>query len=151
MTDSIKQPTEFIENMNQELKNLTQSTEKSLEEVNKNSIVIIENEIKSKLKLQFDWQNKQIDELMEYKIKAKNLETKMGLLEDKNKNLEETAQIIKDNNDNLYSLLKEKNEKIKELENKLIDKENFNNYLKDFILQERSIDEYEEFLENHGK
>ena len=151
VTDSIKQPTEFIENMNQELKNLTQSTEKSLEEVNKNSIVIIENEIKSKLKLQFDWQNKQIDELMEYKIKAKNLETKMGLLEDKNKNLEETAQIIKDNNDNLYSLLKEKNEKIKELENKLIDTENFNAYLKDFILQERSIDEYEEFLENHGK
>ena len=48
VTDSIKQPTEFIENMNQELKNLTQSTEKSLEEVNKNSIVIIENEIKSK-------------------------------------------------------------------------------------------------------
>ena len=113
--------------------------------------MIIENEIKSKLKLQFDWQNKQIDELMEYKIKAKNLETKMGLLEDKNKNLEETAQIIKDNNDNLYSLLKEKNEKIKELENKLIDTENFNAYLKDFILQERSIDEYEEFLENHGK
>ena len=151
VTNSIKQPTEFIENMNQELKNLTQSTEKSLEEVNKNSIVIIENEIKSKLKLQFDWQNKQIDELMEYKIKAKNLETKMGLLEDKNKNLEETAQIIKDNNDNLYSLIKEKNEKIKELENKLIDTENFNAYLKDFILQERSIDEYEEFLENHGK
>ena len=151
VTNSIKQPTEFIENMNQELRNLTQSTEKSLEEVNKNSIVIIENEIKSKLKLQFDWQNKQIDELMEYKIKAKNLETKINSLEINNKNLEETYQIIKDENDNSDKLLKAKDEKIKEIENKLIDIENFNAYLKDFILRGRPIDEYEDFLENYGK
>ena len=151
VTDSIKQPTEFIENMNQELKNLTQSTEKSLEEVNKNSIVIIENEIKSKLKLQFDWQNKQIDELMEYKIKAKNLETKINSLEIKNKTLEEMSQIIKDENDNLDKLLKAKEVKMKEIENKLIDTEDFNAYLKDFILRGKTIDEYEDFLEDHGK
>ena len=87
MADSIKQPSEFYEKMNNKLTDLTQSTEKCLEESNKNSIVIIENEIKSKLKLQFDWQNKQIDELMEYKIKAKNLETKINSLEIKNNGL----------------------------------------------------------------
>ena len=151
VTNSIKQPTEFIESMNQELKNLTQSTEKSLGEVNKNSIVIIENEIKSKLKLQFDWQNKQIDELMEYKIKAKNLETKINSLEIKNKTLEEMSQIIKDENDNLDKLLKAKEVKMKEIENKLIDTEDFNAYLKDFILRGKTIDEYEDFLEDHGK
>ena len=151
VTNSIKQPTEFIENMNQELKNLTQSTEKSLEEVNKNSIVIIENEIKSKLKLQFDWQNKQIDELMEYKIKAKNLETKINSLEIKNKNLENMIQIVKDENGNLEELRKAKEEKMKEIENKLIDTENFNAYLKDFILRGRTIDEFEDFLEDHEK
>ena len=151
VTNSIKQPTEFIENMNQELKNLTQSTEKSLEEVNKNSIVIIENEIKSKLKLQFDWQNKQIDELMEYKIKAKNLETKINSLEIKNKNLENMIQIIKDENGNLEELRKAKEEKMKEIEIKLIDTENFNACLKDFILRGRTIDEFEDFLEDHEK
>ena len=151
VTNSIKQPTEFIENMNQELKNLTQSTEKSLEEVNKNSIVIIENEIKSKLKLQFDWQNKQIDELMEYKIKAKNLETKINSLEIKNKNLENMIRIVKDENGNLEELRKAKEEKMKEIENKLIDTENFNAYLKDFILRGRTIDEFEDFLEDHEK
>ena len=151
VTNSIKQPTEFIENMNQELKNLTQSTEKSLEEVNKNSIEIIENEIKSKLKLQFDWQNKQIDELMEYKIKAKNLETKINSLEIKNKNLENMIQIVKDENGNLEELRKAKEEKMKEIENKLIDTENFNAYLKDFILRGRTIDEFEDFLEDQEK
>ena len=151
VTNSLKKPDEFIENMNKELKDLTQSTEKSLEDVNKNSMVIIENEIKSKLKLQFDWQNKQIDELMEYKIKAKNLEIKINSLEIKNKSLEDMAQIIKDQNDNLDKLLKEKEEKMKRIEIRLIDTENFNAYLKDFIFRGRNIDEYEEFVETHGK
>ena len=151
VTNSLKKPDELIENMNKELKDLTQSTEKSLEDVNKNSMVIIENEIKSKLKLQFDWQNKQIDELMEYKIKAKNLEIKINSLETKNKSLEDMAQIIKDQNDNLDKLLKEKEEKMKQIEIRLIDTENFNAYLKDFIFRGRNIDEYEEYVENHIK
>ena len=151
MMDSIKQPSEFYEKMNNKLKDLTQSTEKCLEESNKNSIVIIENEIKSKLKLQFDWQNKQIDELMEYKIKAKNLETKISSLETQNKNLEDTYKIIEDENSTLNKLIKEKEEKIKEIEIKLLDTENFNACLKDFILRGKTIDEYEEFLEMHGK
>ena len=151
MMDSIKQPSEFYEKMNNKLKDLTQSTEKCLEESNKNSIVIIENEIKSKLKLQFDWQNKQIDELMEYKIKAKNLETKISSLETQNKNLEDTYKIIEDENNTLNKLIKEKEEKIKEIEIKLLDTENFNACLKDFILRGKTIDEYEEFLEMHGK
>ena len=144
MADSIKQPSEFYEKMNNKLTDLTQSTEKCLEESNKNSIVIIENEIKSKLKLQFDWQNKQIDELMEYKIKAKNLETKINSLETQNKNLEDTYKIIQDENNTLNKL-------IKEMEIKLFDTENFNACLKDFILRGKTIDEYEEFLEMHGK
>ena len=151
MSDSIKLPSEYYEKMNNKLKDLTQSTEKCLEESNKNSIVIIENEIKSKLKLQFDWQNKQIEELMEYKIKAKNLETKISSLETKNKNLEIIDQKIKAQNDDLNELLKTKNNKIKEIEIKLSDMENFNAYLKDFIISGKTIDEYEEFLEMHGK
>ena len=151
MSDSIKLPSEYYEKMNNKLKDLTQSTEKCLEESNKNSIVIIENEIKSKLKLQFDWQNKQIEELMEYKIKAKNLETKISSLETKNKNLEIIDQKIKAQNDDLNVLLETKNNKIKEIEIKLSDMENFNAYLKDFIISGKTIDEYEEFLEIHGK
>ena len=49
MMDSIKQPSEFYEKMNNKLKDLTQSTEKCLEESNKNSIVIIENKITIRL------------------------------------------------------------------------------------------------------
>ena len=104
-----------------------------------------------KIKLQFDWQNKQIDELMEYKIKAKNLETKISSLETQNKNLEDTYKIIEDENNTLNKLIKEKEEKIKEIEIKLLDTENFNACLKDFILRGKTIDEYEEFLEMHGK
>ncbi len=113
--------------------------------------MIIENEIKSKLKLQFDWQNKQIDELMEYKIKAKNLETKVNSLEIKNKNLEETDLIIKDANETLNKLLEEKNEKIKNIQIQLDKTEILNAHLKDFILREKTIDEFEEFLEIHGE
>ena len=151
MADSIKEPSQFYENMVTKLKDLTQSTEKCLENSNKNSIMIIENEIKSKLKLQFDWQNKQIDELMEYKIKAKNLETKVNSLEIKNKNLEETDLIIKDANETLNKLLEEKNEKIKNIQIQLDKTEILNAHLKDFILREKTIDEFEEFLEIHGE
>ena len=151
MADSIKEPSQFYENMVTKLKDLTQSTEKCLENSNKNSIMIIENEIKSKLKLQFDWQNKQIDELMEYKIKAKNLETKVISLEIKNKNLEETDLIIKDANETLNKLLEEKNEKIKNIQIQLDKTEILNAHLKDFILREKTIDEFEEFLEIHGE
>ena len=87
---------------------------------------------------------------MEYKIKAKNLETKINSLETKNKNLEQAWQII-NNNNGLEKLLKEQNEKIKEIENRLFYTENFKAYLRDFILRGRSINEYEDFLENHGK
>ena len=88
---------------------------------------------------------------MEYKIKAKNLETKINSLETKNKNLEQAWQIINNNNNDLEKLLKEQNEKIKEIENRLFYTENFKAYLRDFILWGRSINEYEDFLENHGK
>ena len=151
VNDSIKQPSAFIENLNQEFKELTQSTEKSLKEVNKNSLAMIENEVKSKLKLQLDWQNKQIDELMEYKIKAKNLETKINSLDVKYKDLEEKDKIIKDQNETLVKVINAKEEKIKELESRIYDIEYFNACLKDFILRERSIDEYEDFLEQHEK
>jgi len=149
--NSIKKPSEFIENMNQELKILTQTTKNNLEEVNKNSITIIENEIKSKLQLQLDWQNKQIDELMEYKIKAKIFETKINSLEMKIKNMEEEHEIVKNQNANLQKVLELKEEKNKDINNRLIDIENYNAYLKDFIIRERSIDEFEDFLENLGK
>ena len=51
----------------------------------------------------------------------------------------------------MEELRKAKEEKMKEIENKLIDTENFNAYLKDFILRGRTIDEFEDFLEDHEK
>ena len=143
--------TEIGEKVNEELKEVIQFTKKSLEEGYKNSINIIENEIKSKLQKKFDWQNKHIDELMEFKIKAINLEIKINSLEEKNKNLEDLEQVIKNENNNLNKLLNEKNDYINKLKFNLIDTEDFNAKLKDFILSEKTLDDYEDFLKSLGK
>ena len=82
MFSSENKASEYVEKINLDLKEVMQFTQKSLEEGYKNSITIIENEIKSKLQKKFDWQNKHIDELMEFKIKAINLEIKINSLAD---------------------------------------------------------------------
>ena len=151
MFNSDGKASEIVEKINIELKEVIQFTKKSLEEGYKNSITIIENEIKSKLQKKFDWQNKHIDELMEFKIKAINLEIKINALETKNKNLEDLEQTIKDENNNLNKLLKEQNDYISKLKFELSDTEYFNAKLKDFILSEKTIDEYEDFLKSLGK
>ena len=142
---------EIGEKVNLELKEVIQFTKKNLEEGYKNSITIIENEIKSKLQKKFDWQNKHIDELMEFKIKAINLEIKINSMEAKNKNLEDLEQVIKNENENLKKLLGEKNECINKLKFELDDTENFNAKLKDFILRGKALDEYEDFLKSLGR
>ena len=142
---------EIVEQVNLELKEVIQFTKKNLEEGYKNSITIIENEIKSKLQKKFDWQNKHIDELMKFKIKAINLKLKINSLEEKNKNLEELKQVVKNENISLTKLLSEKNDYINKLKYDLNDTENFNAKLKDFILSEKTIDDYEDFLKNLGR
>ena len=151
MFNSEDKSTEIGEKINLELKEVIQSTKKSLEEGYKNSITIIENEIESGLQKKFDWQNKHIDELMKFKIKAINLEIKINSLEEKNKNLEDLKQAIKNENDNLNKLLNEKNDYINKLKLDLADIENFNAHLKDFILREKTIDDYDEFLKSLGR
>ena len=142
---------EIGEKVNSELKEVIQFTQKSLEEGYQNSITIIENEIKSKLQKKFDWQNKHIDELMQFKIKAINLEIKISSLEEKNKNLEDFGQTVKNQNETLNKILSEKNECINKLKFELDDTENFNAKLKDFILSEKTIDDYEDFLKSLGR
>ena len=151
MFNSDGNTSQIIEKINIELKEVMQFTKKSLEEGYKNSITIIENEIKSKLQLQLDWQNKQIDELMEFKIKAINLEIKINALETKYKNLEDFEQTIKNENNNLNKLLKEKNDCINKLKFDLTDTENFNAKLKDFILSEKTLEDYEDFIKSLGR
>ena len=151
MFSSENKASEYVEKINLDLKEVMQFTQKSLEEGYKNSITIIENEIKSKLQKKFDWQNKHIDELMEFKIKAINLEIKINSLEEKNKNLEELEKVIKNENNNLNKLLNEKNDYINKLKFELADTENFNAKLKDFILSEKTIDDYEDFLKSLGR
>ena len=141
----------IVEKINIDLKEVIQLTKKSLEEGYKNSITIIENEIKSKLQKKFDWQNKHIDELMEFKVKAINLEIKINSLEQKNKNLEDLEKVLKNENQNLNKLINEKNDYIKKLKFDLEDTEDFNAKLKDFILSEKTIDDYEEFLKSLGR
>ncbi len=141
----------IVEKINIDLKEVIQLTKKSLEEGYKNSITIIENEIKSKLQKKFDWQNKHIDELMEFKVKAINLEIKINSLEQKNKNLEDLEKVLKNENQNLNKLINEKNDYIKKLKFDLHDTEDFNAKLKDFILSEKTIDDYEEFLKSLGR
>ena len=141
----------IVEKINIDLKEVIQLTKKSLEEGYKNSITIIENEIKSKLQKKFDWQNKHIDELMEFKVKAINLEIKINSLEQKNKNLEDLEKVLKNENKNLNKLINEKNDYIKKLKFDLHDTEDFNAKLKDFILSEKTIDDYEEFLKSLGR
>ena len=142
---------EIGEKVNDELKEAIQFTKKNLEEGYKNSINIIENEIKSKLQEKFDWQNKHIDELMEFKIKAINLEIKINSLEARNKYLEESKQVIGNENNSLNKLIKEKNEEINTLKIRLIDTEDFNAKLKDFFLREKNLDAYEDFLKSIGR
>ena len=142
---------EIGEKVNSDLKEVIQFTQKSLEEGYQNSITIIENEIKSKLQKKFDWQNKHIDELMQFKIKAINLEIKINSLEEKNKNLEDFGQTVKKQNETLNKVLSEKNECINKLKFELDDTENFNAKLKDFILSEKTIDDYEDFLKSLGR
>ncbi len=151
MFSSENKASEYVEKINLDLKEVMQFTQKSLEEGYKNSITIIENEIKSKLQKKFDWQNKHIDELMEFKVKAINLEIKINSLEEKNKNLEELEKVIKNENNNLNKLLNEKNDYINKLKFELADTENFNAKLKDFILSEKTIDDYEDFLKSLGR
>ena len=151
MFNSEDKSTEFGEKINLELKEVIQSTKKSLEEGYKNSITIIEKEIESGLQKKFDWQNKHIDELMKFKIKAINLEIKINSLEEKNKNLEDLKQAIKNENDNSNKLLNEKKDYINKLKLDLADIENFNAHLKDFILREKTIDDYDEFLKSLGR
>ena len=142
---------EIVEKINMELKDVIQFTKKNMEEGYKNSVTVIENEIKSKLQKKFDWQNKHIDELMKFKIKAINLELKISSLEEKNKNLEKLEQATKDENISLNKLLNEKNCYIKRLKDDLVDTEDYNAKLKDFILSGKNIEDYEEFLKNIGK
>ena len=151
MFNSDGNTSQIIEKINIELKEVMQFTKKSLEEGYKNSITIIENEIKSKLQKKFDWQNKHIDELMEFKIKAINLEIKINALETKYKNLEDFEQTIKNENNNLNKLLKEKNDCINKLKFDLTDTENFNAKLKDFILSEKTLEDYEDFIKSLGR
>ena len=141
----------IVEKINDEMKDVIQFAKKSLEEGYKNSITIIENEIKSKLQKKFDWQNKHIDELMEFKVKAINLEIKINSLEQKNKSLEDLEKVIKNENQNLNKLIIEKNDYIKKLKFDLVDTENFNAKLKDFILSEKTLDDYEDFLKSLGR
>ncbi len=151
MFNSDGNTSQIVEKINIELKEVMQFTKKSLEEGYKNSITIIENEIKSKLQKKFDWQNKHIDELMEFKIKAINLEIKINALETKYKNLEDFEQTIKNENNNLNKLLKEKNDCINKLKFDLTDTENFNAKLKDFILSEKTLEDYEDFIKSLGR
>ena len=134
MFNSDEQLSKTIEKINLELKEVIQNTHKNLEEGYKNSIIIIENEIKSKLQERFDWQNKYIDQLMEFKIKAVNLEIKVNSLEEKNKNLEDMANVKGNENENLNKLLVEKDEYINNLKFKVSDLDDFNKKLKNFIL-----------------
>ena len=88
---------------------------------------------------------------MKFKIKAINLELKISSLEEKNKNLEKLEQATKDENISLNKLLNEKNCYIKRLKDDLVDTEDYNAKLKDFILSGKNIEDYEEFLKNIGK
>ena len=151
MFNSDEQLSKTIEKINLELKEVIQNTQKNLEEGYKNSIIIIENEIKSKLQERFDWQNKHIDQLMEFKIKAVNLEIKVNSLEEKNKNLEDMANVKGNENENLNKLLAEKNEYINNLKFKVSDLDDFNKKLKNFILRGKTLNEFDEFLKELGK
>ena len=151
MFNSEGKATEIEDKINNELKGVIEFTKKSLDEGYKNSISIFENEIKSKLQKKFEWQNKHIDELMDFKIKAINLEIKVNSLEERNKYLEDLEQTIKNDYNNKNKLLNEKIDYIKKLEFKLVDTENFNAKLKDFIFMGKSLDEYEDYLESLGK
>jgi serine/threonine protein kinase len=151
MFNSDEQLSKTIEKINLELKEVIQNTQKNLEEGYKNSIIIIENEIKSKLQERFDWQNKHIDQLMEFKIKAVNLEIKVNSLEEKNKNLEDMANVKGNENENLNKLLAEKDEYINNLKFKVSDLDDFNKKLKNFILRGKSLSEFDEFLKELGK
>ena len=151
MFNSDEQLSKTIEKINLELKEVIQNTQKNLEEGYKNSIIIIENEIKSKLQERFDWQNQHIDQLMEFKIKAVNLEIKVNSLEEKNKNLEDMANVKGNENENLNKLLVEKDEYINNLKFKVSDLEDFNKKLKNFILRGKTLNEFDEFLKELGK
>ncbi len=151
MFNSDEQLSKTIEKINLELKEVIQNTQKNLEEGYKNSIIIIENEIKSKLQERFDWQNKHIDQLMEFKIKAVNLEIKVNSLEEKNKNLEDMANVKGNENENLNKLLAEKDEYINNLKFKVSDLDDFNKKLKNFILRGKTLNEFDEFLKELGK
>jgi len=151
MFNSDEQLSKTIEKINLELKEVIQNTQKNLEEGYKNSIIIIENEIKSKLQERFDWQNKHIDQLMEFKIKAVNLEIKVNSLEEKNKNLEDIANVKGNENENLNKLLGEKDEYINNLKFKVSDLDDFNKKLKNFILRGKTLNEFDEFLKELGK
>ena len=151
MFNSDEQLSKTIEKINLELKEVIQNTQKNLEEGYKNSIIIIENEIKSKLQERFDWQNQHIDQLMEFKIKAVNLEIKVNSLEEKNKNLEDMANVKGNENENLNKLLAEKEEYINNLKFKVSDLEDFNKKLKNFILRGKTLNEFDEFLKELGK
>ena len=151
MFNSDEQLSKTIEKINLELKEVIQNTHKNLEEGYKNSIIIIENEIKSKLQERFDWQNKYIDQLMEFKIKAVNLEIKVNSLEEKNKNLEDMANVKGNENENLNKLLVEKDEYINNLKFKVSDLDDFNKKLKNFILRGKTLNEFDKFLKELGK
>ena len=151
MFNSDEQLSKTIEKINLELKEVIQNTHKNLEEGYKNSIIIIENEIKSKLQERFDWQNKHIDQLMEFKIKAVNLEIKVNSLEEKNKNLEDMANVKGNENENLNKLLVEKDEYINNLKFKVSDLDDFNKKLKNFILKGKTLNEFDKFLKELGK
>jgi chromosome segregation ATPase len=151
MFNSDEQLSKTIEKINLELKEVIQNTHKNLEEGYKNSIIIIENEIKSKLQERFDWQNKYIDQLMEFKIKAVNLEIKVNSLEEKNKNLEDMANVKGNENENLNKLLVEKDEYINNLKFKVSDLDDFNKKLKNFILKGKTLNEFDKFLKELGK
>ena len=151
MFNSDEQLSKTIEKINLELKEVIQNTHKNLEEGYKNSIIIIENEIKSKLQERFDWQNKYIDQLMEFKIKAVNLEIKVNSLEEKNKNLEDMANVKGNENENLNKLLVEKDDYINNLNFKVSDLDDFNKKLKNFILRGKTLNEFDKFLKELGK
>ena len=140
----------IIDDTNRELQKTICNTKKSLED-NYNSLAAVEKEAKSKMQERFDWQNKHINELMQFKIKATNFEVKIESLEAKNKNLEELLEITKKENDILTTSINEKKEIISKLNDKITELEQLNAGLKDFIMSKCSekLDDYEIFLKNN--
>jgi len=97
----------------------------------------------SKINERIDWMKKQINELMNYKVKSTNLEESLKKIESHNKKLEEIVELSKYNADTLLKVNVEKEEKIilkdkyiKNLEARLSD-------VKDYMFQNH-IDKIEE-------